>query len=209
LLVAGLVAYGHAALATPWQINAGGYYLNPRLSQAALPGSPGGLDATSDLKAGLSLTAHLSDQFALEACISPPFQIDLVATGAAAPLGVVGQLDSWGPLLVAQWRPGRDSWPIRPVLGVGAVYAIFLDETASATLNGAAGGPVDIRVDDAWSLVWQLGAEFRLTDHWRGVLSATFAAPDTEATFAGPAGAATTDLEIEAWLIGLGVGYRF
>lgn len=84
-------------------------------------------------------------QGAIEACLSPPFGIDLVGTGAAAPLGVV----------------------------------------------------------------WQLGAEFHLTEHWRGVLSATYAAPDTEATFTGPAGAASADLEIEAWLIGLGVGYRF
>ncbi len=86
-----------------------------------------------------------------------------------------------------------------PYLGVGANYTWFLG-TKSHALNGI------VNIHPAAGLAFQAGADYYLTKHWLLNVDAKYLVLETTANV----GAVNNlHLNVNPWIVGAGIGYRF
>ncbi|RMF11187.1 MAG: OmpW family protein [Alphaproteobacteria bacterium] len=88
-----------------------------------------------------------------------------------------------------------------PYVGVGVNYTHFFD------VDAAGGTVTDLDLDDSFGLVLQAGIDFALGDRWVVNADVKKVWINTDASLNG--GAIEADVDIDPWIFGLGVGYRF
>jgi outer membrane protein len=100
---------------------------------------------------------------------------------------------------------------IRPYAGAGFNYTYFFDEKATSSLNSGLGGVSGVSLDSSFGWVVQLGADYEMGNEWFLNADLKYMAIDTTATFSNPSnlGDVSVDVDINPWVIGLGVGKRF
>jgi len=88
-----------------------------------------------------------------------------------------------------------------PYVGLGINYTFFFDIETKGALAGTS-----LDLDSSWGAALQLGADFRLAGDWRANVDVRWIDIDTEAS-----GSATGsfDVEIDPWVLTVGVGRRF
>jgi outer membrane protein len=94
-----------------------------------------------------------------------------------------------------------------PYVGVGPNYTWFLGTTSGALPNS-------VNVHSAAGVAFQAGADYYLTKHWVLNVDAKYLLLDTTANIGTAGGAALSGrdvvkLNINPWLVGAGIGYRF
>ena len=124
----------------------------------------------------------------------------ITATGTSLGNVPVGRVSLLPPTLTAQYHPLPAS-RISPYVGVGINYTIFYN-------GDAAGGAVQsVSYDNGFGWALQAGVDFAVTDR----LSVNFDVKklwlDTTARLNG--GAITAKVDIDPWIVGFGLGYRF
>jgi outer membrane protein len=88
----------------------------------------------------------------------------------------------------------------RPYAGVGINYTIFYNKTGD-TLS-------TLDLDDSFGFAAQVGADWMLTNRASINFDVKYVNIETEVSN-NTTGAKLFDLDINPWVIGLGVGYRF
>ena len=88
---------------------------------------------------------------------------------------------------------------IKPYVGAGVNYTHFFGENAGA-LTGA-------NYKDSFGAALQAGADVPLGNHWYANVDVKKLYIDTTATFNG--GAVRADVDIDPWIVGVGIGYKF
>lgn len=193
-----------------WQIRAGVFHVNAQLRDAGVPGAPGsGIELTRSTAPGITITRFFNEHFAVETLLALPVTVDMLASGSLSGAGKLGELQSGGPVLLAQWHWGEQSSRLRPYAGVGVHYAMFSHEHPTATAQALAGGPVDLEVSDDLAPVGQLGVAFTLRRNWSLNVSALWVAPRPSIRMSLPAATVTERAQVNAWLIALTAGWRF
>lgn len=89
----------------------------------------------------------------------------------------------------------------KPYVGAGVNYTMFYSQ------KPAGGAITDLDVEDAFGVALQVGADYMFDEHW-GLnvdVKKIFLEPDFELN----GGALTGKAELDPWLIGAGVTYRF
>lgn len=134
---------------------------------------------------------------------------DQLATVGDQDLGSVNLLP---PTLTAQWHFNPDQM-IDPYVGAGINYTLFMDKKLSVN-KGPLGGTHKIRVDsDSWGWALQAGVDINLDDGWLVNFDAKYVTIDTDVELKGAAtGGVWTkidDLDINPWVIGVGIGKKF
>jgi outer membrane protein len=86
-----------------------------------------------------------------------------------------------------------------PYVGAGVNYTHFYDEKGGA-LNR-------VNYDDSFGAVLQAGADIPLEGNWYANVDVKKVYIDTKATFS-PSGV-TANVDIDPWIVGVGVGYKF
>mgnify|MGYP001820780931 CR=1 FL=1 len=134
---------------------------------------------------------------------------DQLATVGDQDLGSVNLLP---PTLTAQWHFNPDQM-IDPYVGAGINYTLFMDKKLSVN-KGPLGGTHKIRVDsDSWGWALQAGVDINLDDGWLVNFDAKYVTIDTDVKLKGAAtGGVWTkidDLDINPWVIGVGIGKKF
>ena len=112
------------------------------------------------------------------------------------------------PALILQYHFVPDSI-MRPYAGLGVNYAYFFDEEATASLHGL-GGVSDISLDSSVGWVAQFGVDYEIGNDW--FLNADFKYMDMETTanfHSGKMGNVSVDVDINPWIVGIGIGKRF
>ena len=172
---------------------------------ASVAGSGVGVDTAfvPELDITYKITPHIGAELILATS-----QHNVTAEGATEPLGEV--IDTWvlPPTLTLQYHFNPEG-QFRPYVGAGVNYTVFYSEEVNGGLD-APGASVDI--DPSWGYALQVGADFEVSDRWFLNLDLKYIDIGTDADFRNAAGGvdrASVDVDIDPFVVGFGVGYRF
>lgn len=88
-----------------------------------------------------------------------------------------------------------------PYLGAGIGYVFFFDEKDGSSINS-----INYKNSVSWSL--QAGMDYKLNDRWSLNVDLKKVFVDTELHING-GGVTASDVDLDPWVFGIGVGYRF
>jgi outer membrane protein len=135
-------------------------------------------------------------------------QGDALATVGNQGLGSVNLLP---PTLTAQWHFNPDQM-IDPYVGAGINYTIMLDRNLKVGSGPLAGSKIKID-SDSWGPALQAGVDVNLGDGWLINADIKYVWLDTDVKLKNPlAGNAWTkidSLDINPWVVGVGIGKKF
>lgn len=159
----------------------------------------------------IDFTRMINDNIGVELLLDTTSEHDVRAAGNLK--GVVSGklLDArvLPPSLIAQYHfiPGGK---YQPYVGLGINYSRFLDVSATGNFKQAL-GVTDLDLDSSWGAVGQLGMDIEMKDDWFFNIDLKYIDLDTEASFNSSllGGKASIDVDVDPWLIGIGVGKRF
>lgn len=148
--------------------------------------------------------------------VSPAFGLELILAttkhdvngeGGLSGIGNIAEVGVLPPTLTAQYHfsPGQN---VRPYAGAGINYTLFYDESISGATETAVGGPVDLDLDSSLGLALQAGVDIDINQDWFFNFDIKYIQIETEAELSGTV-ADKFDVEINPWVIGLGVGTTF
>jgi outer membrane protein len=86
-----------------------------------------------------------------------------------------------------------------PYIGAGINYTIFYDEDSGAVNS--------IDYDDSFGFALQVGVDYKIDDRWS--LNADVKKLYLETDVSVNGGAIKSEVDLDPWIFGLGVGYRF
>jgi len=178
---------------TKWLIRARAIGMLPDENDGRLGGAPAALSVDDAVMPELDFTYFVTDNIALE--------LILAATPHDVELGGVKITDIWvlPPTLTLQYHLPMGAF--KPYVGVGVNYTIILDSDATGAIGG-----ID-SWDDAFGFALQAGFDYALNDRW----SVNFDVKkiwlnlDAEVTAAGT----NASVDLDPWVVGAGIGYRF
>lgn len=133
---------------------------------------------------------------------------DALATVGNQSLGSVNLLP---PTLTVQWHFNPDQ-KFDPYVGAGINYTRMLDRNLKVSSGALAGSK--IRIDsDSWGYALQAGLDINLKDGWLINADIKYVTIDTDVELKNPlAGGAWTkidSLDIDPWVLGIGIGKKF
>lgn len=177
---------------SPWMVRARAIAVVPDESASVSP-IGGSVDIDDDYVPELDISYFFTDNIAAELVLATANHD--VSSSVVGSLGDVALLP---PTLTLQYHfaPKRT---FSPYVGAGVNYTFFYKE------HGAAGLPIDY--DDSFGWALQAGADFWINEEWSINVDIKKIFLSTDVSIAG--GAVTADVDIDPWIFGLGVGYRF
>ncbi len=92
--------------------------------------------------------------------------------------------------------------PIKPYVGAGINYTVFFNADAGSGFSA-----LDLENKFGWAL--QAGVDIHLRDNWFLNFDVKKLWLDTEATVVTGGTQVRADVDIDPWIIGVGLGYRF
>ncbi|HQQ69120.1 MAG TPA: OmpW family outer membrane protein [Alicycliphilus sp.] len=168
------------------------------------------VDVGSDTRLTGGINYMLTDHWALDLPLSPPFMHDFHGTGAIGGVGKLGQTKVLPVTLFAQYRFGEAKASFRPYVGLGVTYSKFFKERTTATLTALAGGspanPTTAHLDNKWGLTPQLGFVWSFGDRW--FLDVAYYKSFLKTT-AHLSSGQNISLRLNPNVVAVGIGYRF
>lgn len=180
-----------------WQIRLRAISLNPDESGRTVSAVPAlnGLEARADFAAmpELDITYFFTENFSAE--------LILATTKHDVRAGNVDLGSVWAlpPTLTAQYHFDTGT-PLRPYVGAGINYTFFYGVDEAAGLN-------EVEYDPGFGYAMQAGVDYILDEHWMLNLDAKKIYVGTDVSVNN--GAVTADVDLNPWVFGVGVGYRF
>lgn len=103
---------------------------------------------------------------------------------------------------------------IRPYVGAGVNYTAFLADNATSELEAAVGGPVKVSTEESWGWAFQAGLDYDINDSWFFNVDVKYIDIETSAKLGVNGGALAgtvlnVDVDVDPWVVGAGIGYRF
>lgn len=127
--------------------------------------------------------------------------------GAVVPNQDLGSVNLLPPTLTVQWHFNPDQ-TIDPYVGAGINYTNFLDRNLKVTSGALAG--TKIKVDsDSWGYALQAGVDINLKDGWLINLDAKYVNIETDVKLNVAGWTKIDSLDINPWVVGLGIGKKF
>ncbi len=191
-----LLASGTAfAEAGDWLFRIGGSNVDPKSDNNDIVEVDDGTQLT------FNATYFYTDNWAIEVLAALPFEHDISLDGGPR----VGDTKHLPPTVSVQYHFIPDG-NIRPYAGLGLNYTIFFEEDTTGPL--AAG---DLELDSSVGLAAQLGVDFDLNDRWFLNAEVRYIDIETDAKvkFSGAPDIDVGTVEIDPWLFGLNLGFRF
>ena len=135
-------------------------------------------------------------------------QGDSLATIGNQALGSVNLLP---PTLTAQWHFNPDQ-TFDPYIGAGINYTIMLDRNLKGSSGAIAGNKIKID-SDSWGPALQAGFDINLKDGWLINADVKYVWLDTDVKLKGAATGNAwrkiDSLDINPWVVGIGIGKKF
>lgn len=211
LFAAALVCLATAAWAQDstdkWQIRFRAISVSPDDSSSEILDTGTFVTVDSAIVPELDITYFFNSNWALEV-IAATSEHDL-ATEAGALAGLdVGSVWVLPPTATLQYHFGSDG-PVDFYIGAGVNYTLFYSYDLSDDLAGAGVGDIDF--DNSFGFAAQIGVDIALKPSWYLNFDLKKVAISTDATLELAAGGnlATVEVDIDPFVAGVGVGYRF
>ncbi|ESY15360.1 membrane protein [Mesorhizobium sp. LNJC394B00] len=184
---------------SPWQIRLRGLgvvtqdsgYVN------AVPGSD--LSYSNTVTPELDISYFFTDNIATELILGTTYA-NIDGQGTIGGLGKIGKVWLLPPTLTLQYH-FTDLGAFKPYVGAGVNYTIFYNQDA--------GSADALKVKNTFGTALQVGFDYMVDQHW-GVnfdVKKLFLKPDFDVTVDGAK--LTGKAELDPWLIGAGLTYRF
>lgn len=145
----------------------------------------------------LDISYFWTDNFATELILATNSH-NIGAVGTALGDLDVGNVSLLPPTLLAQYHFNPDG-QLRPYLGAGINYTFFYDADA--------GDLTSISYEDGFGFALQAGFDIGIDDNWALNADVKKLFLNTDASING--GAVTADVELDPWILGVGLAYRF
>ena len=156
------------------------------------------VDIDNSIVPELDFSYFVTDNIALEliAAVTPH---DVNAPSSSA--GPLDLGDVWllPPTLTAQYH-FTNLGDFKPYLGAGINYTVFFNEDTGASVTS-------VDYDNSVGPALQAGMDYMLDDNWMLNLDVKKIWINTDVKFNG--GVVRADVDIDPWVVGIGVGYRF
>ncbi len=154
------------------------------------------VDVSDDWMPTLGFTYFVSDHWAVEAILGAT-QHEVKAKGTGTDVAVH---ETWvlPPIVTAQYRPTPNN-RISPYVGAGVSYMAFFE---GKDKNG-----FTVDIDDGFGVALQAGADINLSGPWTLNVDAKKVWFDTDASING--GALKSNVNLDPWVVSLGVGRKF
>lgn len=168
-----------------------------------------GTTVTVDSQATLEvdLTMMVSESWGLE-LIAATTKHDLATKDGALGGANAGSVSVLPPTLTLQYHFATDGgW--HPYVGAGVNFTLFYSYDLSNDLAGLGVGSVDF--DNSFGLAGDVGFDFDLNDRWLLNLDVKYIQIGTDASLKLEDGStlAKVSVDIDPWVYGIGIGYRF
>ncbi len=161
---------------------------------------------------GVDFTLKASPALGFEIAATLPLDQEIKSRGAnltAKAPGSVIQAKMLPITLMTQYHLLPDA-KIRPYLGMGINYTYFFSPDPTHALHRAFDGARELSLDAGYGWAAQLGVDLELGNDWLLNFDLKYLNAETTARFqSGEYGEMSTDIEINPWIIGLGVGRKF
>ncbi len=123
----------------------------------------------------------------------------------------LGSVNLLPPTLTAQWHFNPDQ-TFDPYVGAGINYTILLDRNLKGSGGAIAGNKIKIEID-SWGPALQAGFDINLKDGWLINADVKYVWLDTDVKLKGAvtgnAWRKIDSLDINPWVIGIGIGKKF
>ena len=188
----GMCFAGTAAAFEPgdWLVRVGASYASPASDNHET------VSVDSATSATINFTYMMTDIWALELLAAYPFKHDLELQDGTK----IGSTEHLPPTLSLQYH-FRPTDPFQPYIGVGLNYTNFFSEKTSGPLTGT-----DLSLGDSWGIAGQIGFDVLFNDDWFFNLDIRYIDIDTKATLDG---ASLGKVEVDPWVFGGHIGFRF
>ncbi|MBB4063018.1 OmpW/AlkL family protein [Gellertiella hungarica] len=193
------VATEAVSVSSPWQVRVRGLGVITQDS-GSVTGVPGSdLSFSDSVVPELDISYYFNDNIAAELILGTTYA-NVYGEGSIAGLDRIGRTWVLPPTLTLQYH-FTDLGAFKPYVGAGINYTLFYNQ------EGASANSLDVK--NKFGAALQVGADYMFDDHW-GVnfdVKKLFLEPSFDVNVGG------TDLSgranLNPWLIGTGITYRF
>lgn len=175
-----------------WQVRLRAISVSPDEDSATSNG--GSITADSAVMPELDISYFFTENLSAELILATTKH----NMGEVAPNIDLGDVWVLPPTLTAQYH-FKNSTPFTPYVGAGINYTIFYNEDPGAAAS--------IEYDNGFGYAFQAGADYMLDEHWMLNADVKKIFLNTDASVNN--GAVTADVDLDPWVFGLGIGYRF
>ncbi len=167
-------------------------------NMAGIPGAEVDVSASTGL--ALNLTYMVTDNWGVEVLGALPFSHDVDAAGSIDGLGTLIETDELPPTFMAVYNfsPKAD---VRPYVGAGINYTVFMDEKGVGAFAGT-----DVELDSSMGLALEAGVDVDINSDMYFNASLWYVDISTTAKVNG---ADIGDVDINPWVVFLGLGWKF
>ena len=195
---AGDLAERMAPTPSPWQVRVRGLGVITE-DNGYVDGIPGSdLSYSDTIVPELDISYYFTDNLAAELVLGTTYA-NISGAGTVSGLGTVGKVWLLPPTLTLQYHLTKLG-AFKPYVGAGINYTIFYNQDGKGSFS-------DIDVEDTFGFALQAGFDYMIDEHW-GInfdVKKLFLEPEWTANNGTLSGKA----ELNPWLIGTGVTYRF
>lgn len=134
---------------------------------------------------GFAFEHFFTDNIGLELVAGIPVEFDVYGSGSLAAFGKLGKVKQWSPALVAKYHFLDANAKLRPYVGLGVNYTWYTGETVTNqqfVQQFARGTSMSASASPSWNPVFNLGANYALSEHWYVGLSVSYLPISTTAT---------------------------
>lgn len=161
-------------------------------------------DTSVNIAGKTSVGDAITPEVDLTYFFTPNIAAELIAATSQHQVNYTGDVnlgDAWilPPTLTLQYHFTPDR-TISPYVGAGINYSYFYGETTNNAFN-------DLEVEGGWGTAVQAGADIWVNQNWGLNLDVKKLFLNVDGKLNG--GAIRTDIDLDPWIVGAGVSYRF
>jgi outer membrane protein len=199
LVVAGMFPSAAGAGESPWLVRVRVLDVVPDDDSSTITTIGGKAEVDDAITADLDISYFFTEHIAAELTLAVT-QHDVEAVNTAVNNVDLGDVNLLPPTLTAQYHflPGGK---IRPYVGAGVNYTVFFDADA--------GDADDIDYDNAFGLALQAGVDIAIDEHWAINFDVKKIWLQTDVSVDALGTTVKTEVDIDPWLFGAGIAYRF
>lgn len=199
----------HAVEKGDWLIRVGPALVEPNDRSDDVDGIPNsGVRVDNRLTLGYQIAYMFTDNIGLELLGITPSNHKLSGEGSISSVGGLGDVDVFPPTLSLQYH-FNNSTPFKPYIGIGINYTTFSEEETSEGLDAALGGPTDLDIDDSIGLSAQIGVDYFVSESVFLNTSLWYVDIDADAELTTGNVTRDVDIDIDPWVIFIGIGKKF
>lgn len=181
-------------------------FVSPDADSSTIGDTGTSVDVDDAVTLEIDLTLMFSETFGLE-IVAATSEHDIETIGGAIGGADAGSVWVLPPTVTLQYHFPTDTG-FRPYIGAGVNFTYFYSYDLSADLEAL--GVIDIDFEESFSFAAGVGADVLLQGNWLLNFDVKYVDMDTEAELQTATGVLDTiDVDINPWLVGVGVGYRF